>query len=525
MKEPLELEENSMSNPFQCHSPVFGDDFYGRQNIINEILDDDRFSHGWILGARRSGKSSILRHIEHIAIKEKKYADKYIPIYWNFEGVNDVKGLKIRLLNGLSELESKEKEKYQIINFDIDKAVDMSIDEILHIIGRSIVRKNYQLLLLCDEVEKLVKISNTDDDILSSLRYYFQCNWTRTVIVATGALWNLKEKEKAESPFLSGFVPPIYTLCPLAKNEAIALLRTGENCGIETPSIFLWEDEICRVTNQMPYYMQLLCREIVYLKPSDFGDILNETINNNNIIKDFNIILENDLNGLNFIEKITLLAVVENPNLSLKDIKTRIKIEIGIEEKIPEVFRNLKLLGYINEISDHHFCVQNQFLQSWYRKNLRRIIEEEFEKYPKAADEAKNYPFRFGSSFLKFRELEEMIHIYIEKKYDFRFGAEGYFKKEKDFKTYIQNFSIQEKVLYFNDLIIFLSKAINENTPLNTMFRDKKEEKYRLNMLYLIRDIRNLFAHIDPPLADREIELLKLLCQEMIDFFKRIMPR
>jgi hypothetical protein len=64
------------------------------------------------------------------------------------------------------------------------------------------------LLLLCDEVEELIKLHGKDASLLRKLRHAMQSREDiRTVLASTIRLWSLADHEEDTSPFLHGFTP------------------------------------------------------------------------------------------------------------------------------------------------------------------------------------------------------------------------------------------------------------------------------------------------------------------------------
>ena len=69
-----------MRNPFIAGSWVRGDNFFGRSNLLREILDGSRDSL-WVIGARRMGKTSLLKEIE--ARTQASKETPYLALYWD----------------------------------------------------------------------------------------------------------------------------------------------------------------------------------------------------------------------------------------------------------------------------------------------------------------------------------------------------------------------------------------------------------------------------------------------------------
>lgn len=512
---------DTMNHPFQCKSPVFGKDFLGRQKIISGILDDETLSHSWIIGARRSGKTSLLLQLQYIVNNDAKYSKKYVPIYWDMQGIENEDGLRGRLLQDLAQLKRNNKEKFEILGIDFEKAQEMTIEKIFNTIGLSLVgRGGAKLLLLCDEAEELLNIAVRNNQILSVLRHYFQCSWTNTIITATGALWKIKEKDKNVSPFLSGFVPPLYALERLSKDDAITLIRRSGNLDKRFSIPEDWEDQICELTDRMPHYLQLLCKTICETKPSSLDQVKTAVLDHHN----WDITLENDLNGLNFIEKVILLCIVDEPGISIQALQGRILEEIGITKSVLYFIRNLQRLCYITETNDHRFTIPNYFLQSWYGMNLDRLIETELANDPDILIAAKKHPMRFGLAMIKFNRLERLIRTYVERQYEIEYRTDGHYYLDRDFHDCKKKSYSEGGLISFNDLIDFLRIGWPKYPPLRRLFRDFNEARYRMDTLYVIKTIRNLLPHPEDA-SDEEVSALKILSQEMINYFNRIMPR
>lgn len=516
-----------MSSPFQCRSPVFGANFYGRQDIIADILEARQASHLWVVGSRRSGKSSLLQQLKHLATTVDRYQKQYIPVYWDMQHVADEKGLHRRLVEGLDDLRLTNSEQFNRLSIDLDAARQLSVDDILHKIGFSIRQDgNTRLLILCDETEGLIKVAADNDQALSVLRYYFQCNWTQTVIAATGALWKLKETNKDVSPFLSGFVPPQYTLGRLSRQEAVSLIRSGNQPEKKMGIPAEWEEKICEITDCVPYYIQLLCKEIFDNNHLNITQILEKAFAH----RDFDTILTNDLEGLNLSDKLALLYIVENPGITLEALQNYLENEQNYSDTLAATVTQLCDLCYIRQTNNDQLLIQNQFLQTWYQRNLRLLIDSEISDQLHLRHTPINYPRWFGSSILKFTKLEKLIHEYIEKQYEIEYREEAYFKIKADFQNYLKKDYTPGYNFNFIDLIEFLNRASGNAKPLQMTFGDKNdknywsEKKYRTNTLHIIRSIRNSMLHYPYKASREEIAAMENLCQEMINYFNREMP-
>ena len=59
--------------PFVVGQWVHGEKFYGRRGLIEEILHGNR-NWLWLLGTRRIGKTSVLKHVEWLTASRPELA-------------------------------------------------------------------------------------------------------------------------------------------------------------------------------------------------------------------------------------------------------------------------------------------------------------------------------------------------------------------------------------------------------------------------------------------------------------------
>src|SRR5512136_2962011 len=90
-------------NPFIVGSFVRGEDFFGRQALLAEILEGERHSL-WVLGARRLGKTSLLREAEHRVQRSRE--TPFVDLYWDLQGSGDSRGLGETLLSSVEDSEA-----------------------------------------------------------------------------------------------------------------------------------------------------------------------------------------------------------------------------------------------------------------------------------------------------------------------------------------------------------------------------------------------------------------------------------
>ncbi len=91
-----------MRNPFIAGSWVRADNFFGRAALLREILDGERDSL-WVVGARRLGKTSLLKELEYRV--QQSPQTPFVPLYWDLQGSGDVRGLADGLLGSVEDSE------------------------------------------------------------------------------------------------------------------------------------------------------------------------------------------------------------------------------------------------------------------------------------------------------------------------------------------------------------------------------------------------------------------------------------
>src|SRR5512135_1582911 len=197
-------------NPFIAGSWVRGEDFFGRAELIREVLDGERHSI-WVLGGRRLGKTSLLKELEHRVQRSRD--TPFVALYWDLQGSGDSRGLAETLLSSVEDSEPF----CRATDVQVEDLESMPIAEMISTLVRRTVRSGWRLLLLVDEAEELLVVGRSDPPVLARLRRVLSRGPdVRTAITATRLLARVDEEAPMPtSPFLQGFIPPVY-LTPLS---------------------------------------------------------------------------------------------------------------------------------------------------------------------------------------------------------------------------------------------------------------------------------------------------------------------
>jgi hypothetical protein len=235
-------------NPFIVGSFVRGEDFFGRAALLSEILEGERQSI-WVLGGRRLGKTSLLRELELRVQRSRE--TPFVALYWDLQGSGDSRGLAETLLSSVEDSEAFSR----ATDLSVEDLESLPIAEMIATIVRRTVRSGWRLLLLVDEAEELLVVSRTDAAVLARLRRVLSRGPdVRTVLTATRLLARVDEAALPTSPFLHGFIPPVY-LSPLSIGEGRALLARG---GFDAADV----EVMLKRTACHPFLLQLLASRL-----------------------------------------------------------------------------------------------------------------------------------------------------------------------------------------------------------------------------------------------------------------------
>jgi tRNA A-37 threonylcarbamoyl transferase component Bud32 len=337
-----------MKNPFTAGKWVRGEQFIGRQDLLEKVLHGSR-NYVWVTGTRRLGKTSLLKQLEHLS-QSPPGVKEYIVLLWDLQGSRNLAGLKDSLLESVEAAE----ERFERIGIGAHEISGLSIFEILRHLERKARDKDLSLMLLCDECEELLNIEKAAPETLPRLRRVLQQGESlRTVLTATRRLSLLERSALSDtSPFLNGFVPPLY-LSRLSDDEARTLIKPG---GFRPEDIQVVMDK----TNNHPYLVQLLCERLFD------GGILDEVIEDataDDVVSHFFSV---DYESLDPAEKKILLLLVQGQHLDAVALEARIGVA---GDRVNALLYELKQLGCIKQVGAG-YSISNYFFERWLRREV-----------------------------------------------------------------------------------------------------------------------------------------------------------
>jgi hypothetical protein len=334
-----------MRNPFIAGSWVRGENFFGRAGILREILEGERHSV-WVVGARRLGKTSVLKELEWRT--QQSSQTPFAPLYWDLQGSGDARGMADALLGSVEDTEAFRR----ATGISVEDLESLTVTEMLTTLIRRTVRSGWRLLLLVDEAEELLTVARADPGLLARLRRILQKGTeVRTVITSTKRLARIDERtEFATSPFLLGFIPPLY-LTPLAPDECRALLARGSFTAPEVQVVM-------ERTANHPFLVQLIASRV--FESRDLAGTLDQVAADEMVSNFFSV----DFQTLDEGERTILEEVAREGRRSGRELA---QVTGTPEEALEPLLFGLRMMGYLAQ-DDGGYRVGNWFFDRWLRR-------------------------------------------------------------------------------------------------------------------------------------------------------------
>ena len=336
--------------PFVIGQWVRGERFYGRGRLIDEILNGPRDGH-WVLGTRRVGKTSLLKQLEFLSWRESPR--RYLPIFWDLQGADEPDELHAGFAEALLDAE----ERLQTIDISLG---DLEAENLFTSIGRlrrKLRSRDIKLLLLCDEVEELIKLHEKDPALLRKLRHaILTAEGVRAVLTSTVRLLDLADQGGDTSPFLHGFSPPLY-IANFTRGEARDLIRQVQLPKDARPAIDDEDTEaLCECCDSHPYLLQLVAKRL--LETGDRLRAIEEVAADRMVSYFFSV----DFEMLSDAEQKILRKVAGDDSTDSTSLQTNLALEVAPFES---ALQNLQNLGLIRRDAERRVILANHFFRRW----------------------------------------------------------------------------------------------------------------------------------------------------------------
>ena len=344
-----------LTNPFVIGQWVKGKKFYGRAQQIAEVLTGPRNSI-WLLGTRRIGKTSLLKQIEYLAWHSSER--KWFPVFWDFQGADSLEELNA----GFNEAILDAEEQFDELGVEYEDLEGDDLFRSMRTLRRRLRGTGLQLLLLCDEVEELIKLHQTEPSLLRKLRRAMQAKEDcRSVLASTIKLWKLVDERTDTSPFLHGFTPPVY-ISRLTDEEARALI-IQKHLPEEARPLISSEvvEDVRRKCDNHPYLIQLVCKR--YLEAGDFEEAIQQVSVDQMVSYFFAI----DVEMLTDTERDVLRIIADSSASSSGSLVEKAGLEAS---QLSGVLLRLEQLGYIRRNAGNQFELVNFFFLKWFCEGM-----------------------------------------------------------------------------------------------------------------------------------------------------------
>ncbi|HEX9440525.1 MAG TPA: AAA family ATPase [Roseiflexaceae bacterium] len=336
-------------NPYTVGGPVRGPNFYGRAALISTILEgNDRAI--WVIGNRRTGKTSLLRRLEELG-----NTDGHVAFHISLEACDTLQDLAQCFVDDLDDGD----DRLAHLGLAAADLQGRATHTIMRMLDRRAHERGIEVLLLLDEAEALIGIVEREgDDVLKELRREMQRSEAlRVVMTATKRLAALNDLCRSwdTSPFLYGIIPRY--MGRLERDDTLALVRQTQ-----APASLAVEaaiaEAILEATDGHPFLTQWLCDRL-WSEQGLRAPTPDDLIPDENLISLFQL----DYNCLAPIERRILrcLSYVE----SLDEAGLLAEPGIGIAEtQLRYLVRSLTQLCYIRRINDR-YSTGNRLLRNW----------------------------------------------------------------------------------------------------------------------------------------------------------------
>jgi hypothetical protein len=350
---PSESSAPRTRNPFITGNWVRAENFFGRSEILAEILGGQRDAL-WIIGARRLGKTSLLKELEYRT--QVNAQSPFVPLYWDLEGSADARGLAEGLLSSVEDSEPFRR----AVDATVEELEGLSVADMLATLVRKTVRSGWRLLLLLDEGEEFLTVARNEVAALLRMRRILHKGpEIRTVLTSTRRLARLEEVvEYATSPFLQGFAPPLY-LTPLTREESRALLACGEFSQHDC-------DTIIEYTSGHPFLLQLIASRL--FETGNLEAVLEQVMFDEMVANFFSL----DFQTLEKVERRILADVARAGSLDLAALAA--ELSVNRDALASSVFA-LGTMGYLAAEGDR-YRIGNAFFSRWLRRTRTPLGNE-----------------------------------------------------------------------------------------------------------------------------------------------------
>lgn len=417
-----------MNNPYIVGRWVCGREHYDRQSLTGYLLTAQDTAI-WVMGARRMGKTSLLRHLEHMTLDAIPHNSdsqpphtetRFVPLYWDLQGCTTQQDLSQELFHALEDAA----DRFARLGVDCASLAGLDAVGLLRQLNRALDKHDHRLLLLVDEAEVLVAIAHHDAAWLARLRKIFQEGRQRTIIASTKVLATMTERtvEWITSPFLFGF--HLVNLHALDLAGAENLIRQSQAAfPVQVHPAVL--NQILAYTNGHPYLIQSLCARLFVPLSDETGylrDVQEEDLAVDPLMAS---LFQIDFDRLTLLERRLLLSVARAGRCTTETCHAE-TTHAG-KNAVTAALLSLEDFGHLRR-SDTLLEVGNEFLQRWLLAHSDtlwvQLLADESALESDAGDEIAQLARLLGIAPGRIRDI---INIKISSNEEFFQAIQGFF--------------------------------------------------------------------------------------------------
>ena len=350
-----------MRNPYIVGRWVSNRNHYGRQRLFAYLLDTPDTAT-WVVGARRMGKTSLLRQLE---VLTSQPGSDYVPLFWDMQGCETSGDLSAELYLALEDVAAR----FTLLGINIIDFEGLDALMILRRLTRGLHNLGRRLLLLIDEAEALIYIARNEAAWLARLRRTLQDPLQKTLVASTKLLIQLNDltADWPTSPFLFGF--NLVNLWSLDQEAAVALIeqQQAEYRVYSEPTV---REEILLHTNRHPYLLQFLCQRLYGEDAAGQGYLrapTDDDLNPDQLLAGFFLI---DFQHLTRLERRILLAIGRRTMITEHELFTDLADENP--QRIRTFLWGLEKLGQVRQLYGQ-FTVGSEYQRRWMQEQWEHL--------------------------------------------------------------------------------------------------------------------------------------------------------
>ena len=248
-------------NPYIAGAPVLDTEmFFGREQLIERILQTIHNNSLLLYGERRIGKTSLQHHLRRRLQQLDDPNYDFFPVYVDLQGTPESQFFSTLAEDVFHELESLlgGMRPGEGLDSDVDygyRELVADLRRVLKILEKR-SSKQVKLVLLIDEVDEL---NAYDPRVNQRLRSLFMKSFAENLVAVVSGVEIRKQWDKEGSPWYNFFEEIEVT--PIGRDDVVQLITKPIGGVFKIDQAVV--DRIIELTDRKPYQVQRLCIALV----------------------------------------------------------------------------------------------------------------------------------------------------------------------------------------------------------------------------------------------------------------------